>query len=369
MNMSRSMIKRKAISSSNAGACAVVLVICCLGSHCAVLGKADNYNPIENTTTSDDLIAPNTESVGGKNKSIILHGKAEVIEEHDNTLHALEGSRMYQRGVLCLSSKRYGVAADCFKTAGDQFALSNGNEKFLAESRFAEAQSRRLLGQKQAAIQLYKEAIDLFGQYDPHSPYLKAALDNLNIYNPALQGRAAQSRLKAMAAASGIQSVEREVYLKGSAADIDTGIQSFVGKGKSDIAAATVKKTVLQAFVKMTCLETAELGSNYYTAADRYMPLKANGKALALSATSGFLAPVIRIRLNGRFYSVGVDLPDLASSKRTVYLVTDGANVLAIDPGNYDVWKLYAKFKPANADFEWRKLTHTKDLPRHINLP
>src|SRR5262249_12234079 len=155
---------------------------------------------------------------------------------------------------------------------------------------------------------------------------------------PGLQGRAsmAQARLNALNAATSIQSVERDVYLKGGVTTIDTGIRT--GKASTDVTKAFIKKTVLQAFVKMTCLETAELGSNYYTAADRYLPLKANGKALALSATSGFLVPVMRIRLNGRFYNVGIDLPDLGNSRRTVYLVTDGRNVLAIDPATYDVW-------------------------------
>lgn len=357
------------------------LVMLSLGSQLTAPGSANNHNSIETVSSVDDAVAPTAvptaELSAGiadqpdKNKSYILRGKAEIIEGHDNTLHALEASRMYQRGVLCLSTKRFGVAADCFKTAGDQFALSTGNEKFLAESRFAEAQSRRMLGQKQAATQLYQEAVDLFRQYDPLSPYLKAALDNLNQASPGLHGRAslAQARLRAIMAASSIQSVEREVYLKGSATDIDGGVQWHAGKGSADVTNAFIKKTVLQAFVKMTCLETADLGSNYYTAADRYLPLKANGKTLAISASSGFLVPIIRIRLNGRFYNVGIDLPDLGTSRRTVYLVTDGRNVLAIDPATYDVWKLYAKFSKPNAEFEWRKLTHTKDMPRRIILP
>jgi hypothetical protein len=161
--------------------------------------------------------------------------------------------------------------------------------------------------------------------------------------------------------------VERDVYLKGQATQLDGSSQLHSGKVSSDITEISIKKTVLQAFVKMTCLETAELGSNYYTAADRYVPLKANGKALVISASSGFLAPIIRIRLNGHFYNVGVDLPDLSTNRKTVYLVTDERNVLAIDPATYDVWKLYAKFNKQNSQFEWRKLTHTKDMPRRIH--
>lgn len=342
-----------------------------LGSQLPVLARVNDHDSLEAVSSTDDAVAPMAgPTTNLKNKSIILRGKAEVIEGHDSTLHALEASRMYQRGVLCLSTKRFGVAADCFKAAGDQFALSTGNEKFLAEARFAEAQSRRMLGQKQTATQLYQEAVDLFRQYDPLSPYLKAALDNLNLSGSSLHGRASleQVRLQALRAATSIQSVERDVYLKGGVTSFDSTGQWHTGKARSDVTNAFIKKTVLQSFVKMTCLETAELGSNYYTAADRYLPLKANGKTLAISATSGFLVPVIRIRLNGRFYNVGVDLPDLGTSHRTVYLVTDGRNVLAIDPATYDVWKLYAKFNKPNAEFEWKKLTHTKDMPRRIQF-
>ncbi len=358
------MIKRKLVLYKQS-VLAVGLVVISLGSQLTAAGRVNDHTSIETVSSSDDSIAPTVGPVADKNKSIILHGKAEIVEDHNNALHALEASRMYQRGVLCLSTKRFGVAADCFKSAGDQFALSTGNEKFLAEARFAEAQSRRMLGQRQAATQLYQEAVDLFRQYDPLSPYLKAAMDNLNSSVPGLNGRASlvQARLNALNAATSIQSVERDVYLKGGVSEAGTQL-----KGSSDVKLATIKKTVLQAFVKMTCLETAELGSNYYTAADRYLPLKANGKALILSATSGFLVPAIRIRLNGRFYNVGVDLPDLGSSHRTVYLVTDGRNVLAIDPATYDVWKLYAQFKKPNAEFEWKKLTHTKDTQRRIQF-
>jgi len=365
-----SMIKRHLVSYKQ-WTLAVMAVMLCLGSQQVIFCKANQYSAVSAASSTDDAVAPTAGSVTDKNKSIILRGKAEIIEGHNNALRAIEASRMYQRGVLCLSTKRFGVAADCFKSAGDQFAMSTGNEKFLAESRFAEAQSRRMLGQGQAATQLYQEAIDLFRQYDPLSPYLKAAMDNLNSSMPGLHGRAslAEARLKALNAATSIQSVEREVYLKGGITSTDNTSKWHTGKATADVTNAFIKKTVLQAFVKMTCLETAELGSNYYTAADRYLPLKAYGKTLALSASSGFLVPIIRIRLNGHFYNVGVDLPDLGNSRRTVYLVTDGRNVLAIDPATYDVWKLYAKFKQPNPEFEWKKLTHTKNLPHRIEMP
>ena len=317
------------------------------------------------SSPSDDSVAPSA----NKNKSFMLQGKAEIIETKDNNMRAWQAAQTYKLGVSSLTEKRYAIAAGYFKSAGNAFAAIPGNEKFLAEAKFAEGQSRRLMGQKKAAYELYQEAIDLFRQYDPLSPYLQAALDNINSPARGVHGGVSLSdiRWKALTAATSIQAVERDVYLKGQATDLDANGQMHSGKATSDITEVSIKKTVLQAFVKMTCLETAELGSNYYTAADRYVPLKANGKALVIAASSGFLAPIIRIRLNGRFYNVGVDLPDLSNNRKNVYLVTDERNVLAIDPATYDVWKLYAKFDKQNGKFEWKKLTHTKDTPRRIS--
>ena len=199
-------------------------------------------------------------------------------------------------------------------------------------------------------------------------------MDNLKSITPPLQGRLAKTdiRLKSLAEISGIEAVDRDITLKGRATDLDdfsNSLRSQKGTSTNSIAEAHIKKTVLQAFVKMTCLETAELGSNYYTAADRYLPLRADGKNIAVAAATGFNAPIINIKLNGRSYNVGIDLPELSSSRRTVYLVTDGKNVLAIDPITYDVWKLYSKLDKHTAEFDWRKLTHQKDFQRHINPP
>ena len=324
---------------------------------------------------SEDTVAPSLGNIhtnsSHNSKATILHGKAELTEQVDNNIQAWQASQVYKEGVKALSAKDYNLAAQFFKIAGDGFATAGGNEKFLAESRYAEGQSRRLLGQKQAAIPLYQEAISLFRQYDLLSPYLKAAVNNLRSITPPLQARLAKTdmRLKALAEVSGIQAVDRNIILKGRATDMDNANLLREEKATNSVTEAHIKKTVLQAFVKMTCLETAELGSNYYTAADRYLPLRADGKNIAVPASSGFNAPIISIKLNGQSYNVGVDLPELSASRRTVYLVTDGKNVLAIDPATYDVWKLYSRLDKHSAEFDWHKLTHQKDFQRRINQP
>jgi tetratricopeptide (TPR) repeat protein len=365
------MINRTNIHKSSSSLLAISVLVILNQTVSPVFGDDTKIIATGNQPTEDEVAPPLESSkmhVDQNDKAMVLHGKAEVTQQLGTNLRAWQASQVYKQGVSALSTRNYDLAAQYFQLAGQGFATADNSEKFLAETRYAEAQCRRLLGQRQAAIALYQEAIALFRQYDPLSNYLKAAIDNLHNLTPPLQARLAKSdiRLKALAEVSGIQAVDRNIVLKGRVTDIDKG-NLKAEKASSGVSEGHIKKTVLQAFVKMTCLETAELGSTYYTAADRYVPLKANGKNVAVPAASGFNAPIISIKLNGHFYNVGVDLPELSASRRTVYLVTDGKNVLAIDPATYDVWKLYANTTKHSAEFDWRKLTHQKDFQKRIN--
>lgn len=279
----------------------------------------------------------------------ILQGSAEMHEQGaDATLQAEKAAQVYKQGVAALGSNNFRAAAEYFKRAGDGFRSSVGDGKFLGESLYAEAQSRRMIGQVDQSTRLYRLAIDQFQKYDPLSPYLKASFDQLKIVAPKL--------------AAGIQTVDRNVILKGRVTDTASE-RLKAERAMPDLSDPFVKSGVLKTFAKMTCLETAELGSNYYTAPDKYVPIKVHGRNLAINASSDFMAPFIRIKLNGQFYSVALDLPDLGASRRTVFVVTDGKEVLAIDPGNYDVWKLNGTFDNHGGVFTWKKLTHIKRKP------
>jgi len=301
-------------------------------------------------------------SAGSIPKPTFLKGRAEVTQHGDSNLESWQASQMYKQGVAFLSVNNLGQAAECFKLAGQGFLSSMGEGKFLAESLYAEAQARRLLGQKAQAAILYQKAALLFQRYDPLSPYLKASMDNQRKVAPKLKAKLARNefKLNALKLSNGIQSVDRNVILKGRVTDSESDPKLLSEKGVTNVPDSYVRDTVLKAFVRMTCLETADLGSNYYTAADRYVPLKAHGKTVALAASSDFLTPVIDVRINGHFYNVSVDLPGLTANRRTVLLITDGRNILAIDPGTYDVWKMNAAFNKRGADFSWKKLTHYK---------
>jgi hypothetical protein len=292
-----------------------------------------------------------------------LEGKAELNTLRDEKAAAL-AAQAYKQGVAALNSRNGQLAADCFKRAGDLFEAVIGDEKYLAESRYAEAQSRRLIGQTDAASKLYQAAVDLFQEYDPLSPYLKGALDSLKKTNPKLTGKVdqAEARLQAMKNPTKVMLVDRNIVLKGGVTDSGP-IRLIAEKATSDVATAYVTKNVHQAFIKMTCLETAELGSNYNTADARWLPLIANGKTVTLSASSDYLAPMISVKLNGKMYNVVIDLPDLTATKKTVFLLTDGRSIIAIDPSTEDVWLMVTKFKGTDATFVWKKLNHKKDKP------
>jgi len=293
----------------------------------------------------------------------VLHGNAEVTAARDN-FKAWQASKLYEQGAMALDAKNMRLAAECFKRAAPGFDQP-GYEKFEAQAKFAEAQSRRLLGQTKESARLYQAAIDLFNEYDPLSPYLKAALDNLPKVAPNLKGKVEtdKARLRALTLPTRIMRVDRNVALKGGLSEY--GSKLLAQKALVDVPSDYVKEVMHKAFVKMTCLETADLGSNYITAQNRWYPLISNGKTVAISASSSFMVPTIAVKINERSYNVGVDLPGLGTSKRTVFLLTDGCHIIAIDPNTEDMWNLDSDFKESSAPkFTWRKLLHFKPKPK-----
>lgn len=325
------------------------------------------FSPAPGICSNDtsDLVASSDTSVPGSDgpapgKSKMLQGKAEATAVKDANLRAWQSSQLYKQGALALDRKDYRSAAALFKRAGDGFDME-GSEKFEAQARFAEAQTRRLLGQTDQSSKCYQAAIDLFNEYDPLSPYLKASLDNLKKVKPALTGQVAsqQARLNALMIPTNIMRVDRNVVLKGGLSDFGSA-KLLAQRGTADVRSDEINKTVHKAFVRMTCLETAELGSNYLTYENRWYPLIANGRTVAIGASSDFLAPSIKVKINERYYNVDVELPGIGSTKRTVFLLTDGNHIVAIEPNSEDMWSLIGDFKSKEISFSWKKLSHYK---------
>jgi tetratricopeptide (TPR) repeat protein len=324
---------------------------------------AADKQPEETATASaleDKRLVPTDNAMPKPN--VRLEGKAEVNATKDGYLKSLEAAKIYKRGVSALKSNDLKHAVEFFQRAGDAFESLSGYERFLGEARFAEAQALKLSGQQAAAAKNYEIAVDLFQEYDPLSPYLKPALDQLKKTAPQLQGKVARAEatLQAITKSTRIVSVDRNVILKGSITDTGN-VRLLAEKGTSDVDSGYIHKTVKQAFLKMTCLETADLGSNYNTAEAKWLPLLASGRTVTVATSSDFMAPTISIKLNGTFYNVVVDLPELSANRRTVFLLTDGARIIAIDPATEDVWLMIAKLGDKGSEFKWKKLNHHKD--------
>src|SRR3990167_1058815 len=107
-----------------------------------------------------------------KAPTLKLQGRAEVQEIQKEML-AWQASQLYRQGAYFMYVKDFASAADCFKQAGDEFGKAIGEGKFMAESRFAEGQCRRLLSQNGQAVPLFRLAADMFRRHDPQNPFYK----------------------------------------------------------------------------------------------------------------------------------------------------------------------------------------------------
>ncbi len=307
---------------------------------------------------------------------IRLEGKAEF--QQFNTISSWQASQAYRQGVAALSLKDFAMAADYFKQAGNGFAAASDAGKYLAEARYAEGQSRRLLKQEGQAAKLFNEAIDLFRQYDLKSPYLKAAVDYRNSLTKSkeLKGHVSGFTTDLHSLPAQMDTVNHHIVLKGKLTKLEDGTKisalkddDFFNGGTKrllteaaavDVGDGFVHNAIYKAFVQMNCLEWAELGGNYYTAPDNYFALKSGGKTVVVGASDQFWSPVIQLTLNGHQYGVCMDLPGMSAYSHNVLVVTDGQHVLAIDPRTYDTWKLTASFTKRRPEFAWSKLTHVK---------
>lgn len=309
---------------------------------------------------------------------LVLQGGVQTLDRLPGACPRLNGFGAYQQAWYALGMKQYKQAAESFQVAGDQLEASGGETKFLSEARFAEAQTRRLLGHYDRARDLYKRSIELFEKTDPQSYYLKASRDALKDLESKipLKGKVNQNShvLKSMAI-PGLERVGSEVQLSAHITKLDNGVGlntlhngDFFNRSRGtlmeaagvDISDEFIKDTVHRAFLKLNCLETGAVGATNYTAALFYKPIMADGKPIAVGVGSNLLSPTAEMRLNGKNYIVPMDLPHVSANSRNVLLVTDEKHVLAIDPRTSEAWKLCANFACKLPEFNWWKLGRQK---------
>ena len=305
-----------------------------------------------------------------------LQGKAEVAQTLYTNYNEWLAAQFYKQGVSALQVNNFPLAAQNFKRAGDGFGMSPYDGRFFGESRYAEAQCCRLLRQFPRAAQLYGEAVAIFNAYDPHSPYLKAAADQLALLSKSnvLKGKTEQFHIKLKPLPPKMDRVPRNIALKGKAIELADGTsvatlkdEDFFNGGNLlaraaavNVSDAFVHNKVYKAFIEMNCLEFTDLGGNYYTAPDYYKAFKSGGKTVVVGASDDFLAPSIRLTINGQQCTISMDLPGFNKASKNALVVTDGERILAIDPRTAETWKLVASFTKKVPEFTWSKLTHIK---------
>lgn len=342
-------------------------------------------------TFCGDSFADDNLALGNSgSQNVFLQGGVQQVQRIPAPCPAVYGFAAYQQGWQLLNMRQFHYAADYFQMAGDQMEASGGASRYLAEARYAEAQTRRLIAQYDRSKALYKRAIAIFEQVDPTSFYLKAARDALKEMSPqedkpakpvksaplkaAVKKTAPPAKLTPMPV-PGVEKVASEVPLSGKITQLDNGVAinslhdgDFFNRSRGtltqtaavDISDNFVKDVIHKAWAKMNCNETAEIGATHYSAPVFYKAIKSGGKPLAVGAGNDLLSPVAELKLNGKIYKVPMDLPHISPNSRNVLLITDDRTVLAVDPRTSESWKLNANFSKKVPEFNWTKLGKQK---------
>jgi hypothetical protein len=282
---------------------------------------------------------------GSSGKRFVLQGKTEVI---DFKLNDFDG---YKQGMAALDKRNFALAESLFKAAAAK--LDDGYEKYRAECNFFEAKCMMMQGKADQAVSLLKSAIALFDQHDPRNPYKLAAQKQVGDLLSG-KGRFDSAMLQGKTnMLVGRTSVDQNITLYSRvAADDSDPVLLRVDK-------EAVPQTIHDCFAQMTCLETAELGSNVYNAVGRWQPLLVKGEPAAIEF--GAKPPVINVKVNGQLKEVTVNLP-MVNGLRRILLATDNERVAAIDVDNNDTWLLMMDTAPDGTvgRFRWALLRHAK---------
>ncbi len=273
-----------------------------------------------------------------------LKGKTAVTDFKLNDLGA------YKAGMVAFEKKNFSGAEILFKQASAQ--LDDGYEKYRAECLFFQAKCLMMNGKADDAAGLFRMAAKLFEEHDPKNPYMALASAQEMALSSGATGRTGNPRLRggAMTQHVGV-SIDQHITLASGISKSDPN--SFLLRVDKE----SIPKTVHNCFAEMTCLETAEIGSNINNAVGRWQPLLVQEDPAALSL--GASAHSITIKLDGQPFKI--NLPTF-KSLRKILLATDNEKICAMDLDSYESWLLRIK---RNKDgtlntAQWVKLAHVK---------
>lgn len=300
--------------------------------------------PAADTTSSTSAAESSTSVTPAAGKRFLLQGKTEHV---DFRLSEFEG---YKQGMAALDKRHYAEAETLFKAAAAK--LDDGYEKYRAECNFFEAKCLMMQGKFDESKALLKSTIALFDKYDPSNPYKLAAQKQVG---DLLSGKARMDVAK-MHAHTNLHQAR--------VVDQNITFYSRVATDDSDPVLLRCDKeatssTIHDCFAEMTCLETAELGTNVGNALGRWQPLLVKGEPAAFEF--GAKSPVINVKVNGQTKEVPVNLP-MVNGLRRVLLATDSEKICAIDVDNNDTWLLQMENLPDGTigRVRWALLRHVK---------
>lgn len=293
-----------------------------------------------------------------------LQGSTEMTEI------LLEDQSLWKAAKAAIDKEEFSTALLHLQKLGGE--LGEGYEPLRAECLYNEAGCHLMLKRMKAATDTYRKAFELFEKYDSSNPlkgqawshYSQLKLQNpqLDSGKPPLQGSVNSSSLQGAVDKQNIALMPQKAQIA-----IDPNALLEVKESNRNIPVLDVNdRTVLPVIVKecfsdMTCLETAEIGSNVTNADQRWMPLMVHGRAAAFGM-DGSANPTFRAKVNGRSYVFDVILPDMAEGQRKVLLVTNAEKICAVDVDSFDTWLLrMQRAKDGRiTTARWYKLTHKK---------
>lgn len=314
---------------------------------------SDSASDGSGSATEESLVQPDVDS---STPSLIppLQGKTEVMEL------ILEDQSLYKQAMIAIDKEDFGKAIIYLQELIPQ--LGEGYEPYRAECMYYEAGCHQMLKRMNAAMDTYKKAFELFEKYDSSNPLRLRAWTQYTSLNPkALQGKVDQQNITL--------TPQRALIA------IDPNAVLEVRENNRNIPILEVNdRQVLPVIVKecfsdMTCLETAEIGSNVTNADTRWMPLMASGRTAAFGLESGGGHPAFRVKVNGKSYLFDVILPEMAEGQRKILLVTNHEKICAVDVDSFDTWLLrMGRAKDGRiTTARWYKLTHKKTIAPTIS--
>ncbi len=292
-----------------------------------------------------------------------LQGKTEV------THFVLHDLSLYKHAVASIEEGDYTRGIYYLEKLVAQLD-EEGHEPYKAECIYLEAGCHQKLNRMNAATDKYHEAFELFAKYDSSNPLKdRAGAQYAELKRLKLHSGIAETKLQDRVEN---RSVAFKPQMAMFAIDPHALLEAKVNESEVLLEVndrAVLPQIVKKCFSDMSCLETAEIGSNVTNAVERWTPLMVHGRAAAF-AMNGSGNPVFRATVNGRSYQFDVILPELGSGQRKVLLVTNLEKICAVDVESFDTWLLRMQRASDGkvTSARWYKLTHKKE-PVHSVSP